>query len=335
VLAVLGIQVLAARGSRLAPVLLVTTVAFDLAVACWPLQGFVPRALAVDKPRAAQMVLADHAGHAEPPRVFRSEAVTGTVMAWTRASTHAQGEARLQQTLVTSTANAWGIAMVPGYDAAIPSRLVSAWGAGEAGRLAALRLFGVDYAVLPVRDPRAQTDQRTGVQLLSELLPGARLFRVTDSLPRVFLAAHAEVLPDPIALSRLYEPAVVAGESVWLASDANAGSLPAPPGRAGTCRMESFGNRRLEARCDAERPGLAVFNEQYDRGWSAMVDGQPTPVLRANLNMRALALAPGAHRIVMNYSPPGFPAGAVVTLLSMFALLGLAFAHWRGQKRAQ
>jgi hypothetical protein len=37
---------------------------------------------------------------------------------------------------------------------------------------------------------------------------------------------------------------------------------------------------------------------------------------------------------VMKYSPPGFPAGAVVTLLSMLALLGLAFAHGRGQRRA-
>jgi hypothetical protein len=332
VLAVLGVQVLAARGSRLAPGLLVLTVALDLAAACWPLQGFVPRALAVDQPAAAQIVLADHAGHAEPPRVFRSETVTSTVMAWTRASSHAQGEARLLQTLVTNTANAWGIAMVPGYDAAIPSRLEGAWAVGQTDRVAALRLFGVDYAVLPVRDPRTPSDQRTGLQPLSDPLPGARLYRVTGRLPRVFLAGHAEVVPDEVALSRLFEPAVVAGESAWLASDANARSLLAPPGRAGTCQMDFFGNRRLQAHCDAEQPGLAVFNEQYDQGWSAMVDGQPAQVLRANLNMRALALAPGAHRIVMEYSPPGLRPGAVLTLLSGLALLNLAFARRRGRR---
>ena len=332
VLAVLGIQILAARGSRLAPVLLVATVAFDLAAACWPLQGFVPRALAVDKPRAAQVVLADRAGRAEPPRLFRSEAVTGTVMAWTQASNHAQGEARLLQTLVTNTANPWGIAMMPGYDAAIPHRLVSAWAAGQADRLAALRLFSVDYAVLPVGDPRAPREQRAGLQPLADPLPGARLYRVTDSLPRVFLAAHAEVLPDPTALARLYEPAVVAGESVWLAPDPNARALPAPPGRAGTCRLESFGNRRLEASCAGGQPALAVFDEQYDQGWSAMVDGKPAPVLRANLNMRALVLAPGAHHIAMKYSPPGLRAGAVLTLLSVLALLGLAFAYRRSRR---
>jgi hypothetical protein len=334
VLAVLGVQVLAARGSRLAPVLLVLTVALDLAAACWPLQGFVPRALAADQPAAAQTVLADSSGRAEPPRLFRSETVTSTVMKWTEASNQAQGESRLLQTLVSNTANAWGIAMVPGYDAAIPSRLESAWAAGQADRLAALRLLGVDYAMLPVRDSRAPSDQRTGLQPLVDPLPGARLYRVSGSLPRVFLAAHAEIVPDSIALARLFEPAVVAGESVWLASDANARELPAPAGRGGNCRLDSFSNLRLEAQCAGGQPGLAVFNEQYDQGWSATVDGRPALVLRANLNMRAIALAPGAHHIIMQYSPPGLRAGAAVTLVSLLALVGLALAHGRRRRSA-
>jgi hypothetical protein len=198
--------------------------------------------------------------------------------------------------------------------------------------LAALRLFAVDYAVLPVRDPRPQTDQRAGLQPLSDPLPGARLYRVTGSLPRVFLASHAEVVPDEVALSRLFEPAVVAGESAWLAPDAKASPLLAPPQRAGTCRLDSFGNRRLQAHCDAEQLGLAVLNEQYDQGWSAMVDGEPAPVLRVNLNMRGIALAPGAHRIVMEYSPPGLRSSVVLTFLSVLALLGLAFAHRHGSR---
>jgi len=332
VLAVLGVQVLAARGSRLAPAVLLTVVTLDLAAACWPLQGFVPRTLAADQPRAAQVILADHAGHAEPPRLFRSEAVTGAVMAWTRASNHAQGESRLLQTLVNNTSNAWGIAMMPGYDAAIPRQLLRAWDAGQADQLAALRLFGVDYALLPVADARAPAAARDGLRPLLDPLPGARLYRVTGSLPRVFLVAHTEVVSDEVALSRLYQPAVVAGESAWLASGQDAHELSASPGRAGVCRLESFGNHRLEAHCDCEQPGLAVFNEQYDHGWRAEVDGQSTRILRANLTMRALWLAPGAHHIVMQYNPPGLRASAVLTGLSVLTLLGLAFARRRKQR---
>ena len=332
VLAVLGVQVLAARGSRLAPAVLLAIVALDLAAACWPLQDFVPRSLSMGQPRAAQIILADHAGHAEPPRLFRSEAVTGTVTKWTPVSNHAQGEARLLETLVNNTANAWGIAMMPGYDAATPSGLMSAWGAGQADRLAALRLFGVDYALLSVADPRAPAIERAGLQALFDPLPGARLYRVTNPLPRVFLVAQAQVLPDPVALARLYEPAVVAGESAWLAPGQGGHDLLAAPGRAGICRIESFNDRQLEAHCNGERPGLAVFTEQYDQGWSATVDGQPAPVLRANLCMRALRLGPGAHRIVMQYSPPGLWTGAILTTLSWLTLLGLIFAGRRKQR---
>jgi hypothetical protein len=172
------------------------------------------------------------------------------------------------------------------------------------------------------------------LQPLVDPLPGARLYRVSGSLPRVFLAAHAEIVPDSIALARLFEPAVVAGESVWLASDANARELPAPAGRGGNCRLDSFSNLRLEAQCAGGQPGLAVFNEQYDQGWSATVDGRPALVLRANLNMRAIALAPGAHHIIMQYSPPGLRAGAAVTLVSLLALVGLALAHGRRRRSA-
>jgi hypothetical protein len=327
VLAVLGVQILAARGSRLAPGLLVAIVALDLAAACWPLQGFVPRTLATEQPRAVRVVRADHAGHPEPPRLYRSEAVTATVMRWTQASNHTEGEGRLLQTMVTSTANVWGIAMVPGYDAAVPARFIDAWATGQVDRLAALRLAGVDYAVLSVRDPTESVDHRTGLQPLFDPLPGARLYRVSDSLPRVFLASHAEIQPDPVAQARLLEPAVVAGHTVWLAPDANVRALSAPPGRAGICHLESFANRRLEARCQAEQPGLAVFNEQFDPGWTALVDGQPAPILRANLNMRALSLTPGGHHIIMEYRSPGLAVGAILSGLSVLSLLGLAC--WR------
>jgi hypothetical protein len=330
VLAVLGLQVLAARGSRLTPALLLAVVVLDLAAAVWPLQGFVPRALAVQEPAAARVVLADVADHVAPPRLFRSEAVTTTAMKWNPASNHAEGEARLLQSLVTNTPNVWGVAMVPGYDAAIPSSFWEAWAAGQANRLAALRLAGVDYAVLAVRDPNEPVDHRSGLQALADPLRGARVYRVTDSLPRVFLASHAEILSDSAALQRLYEPEVVAGHSVWLAPDANARELPASPGRAGTCRLQAFSDRSLEARCDAEQPALAVFNEQFDPGWSAWVDGRPAPILRADMNMRAVLLVPGTHHIVMRYRPPGLRAGVLLSLISVLALSGLAFWRRRG-----
>jgi uncharacterized membrane protein YfhO len=57
-------------------------------------------------------------------------------------------------------------------------------------------------------------------------------------------------------------------------------------------------------------------------------------VLRANLNMRAIAVEPGSHTIVLAYSPAGLRAGASVTLLSALALLALALVRRPGRRRS-
>ena len=326
VLGIMGIQILAARKSRWAPRLLLLVVASDLGAACWSLQGYAPARLASQKPAAVQAILADHTGH-HPARVFRSEAVTGAVMKRTTASNHAEGEARLMQTLVPNIANVWGVAMVPGYDAALPSLFIKAWGAGQADRLSALRLAGVEYTVLSVRP--GQPIERAGLQPMLDPLPGARLYRVTQALPRVFLAGHAEVLADAQAEARLYQPEVVAGDTAWLAPDPQAQALPGAPGRAGVCQLQAFSNLRLVARCRAERAGLAVFNEQFDKGWSATVDGAPAPILRANLFMRALELPPGEHEIVMSYRSPGLRSGVWLSLISLAGLLAVVIIDKR------
>jgi uncharacterized membrane protein YfhO len=77
-------------------------------------------------------------------------------------------------------------------------------------------------------------------------------------------------------------------------------------------------------------PALAVFVEQFDRGWSATLDGQPAPVLRANLAMRAIPITSGTHRIVLSFSPPGLRVGLVLSLVGLFALIALtAIGKWR------
>lgn len=72
-----------------------------------------------------------------------------------------------------------------------------------------------------------------------------------------------------------------------------------------------------------------MFNEQFDKGWSATVDGVPAPLLRANLFMRALELAPGEHEIVMSYRSPGLRTGLWLSLLSLVGLLALAIIDKR------
>ena len=322
VLALLGIQFLAARRSRLAAPMLVATVALDLTISTLGLQGFVPSVLASNVPYSVRVVKTDHGARHEPPRIYRSPATDHALARASRVSSPAEGELRLLGTSIPNTVNAWGIATLPGYDAAIPARMSQLWDRGRTDRLAALRLLGADYVVLPVGDPSAAGERLDGLEPLADPVPGARIFRVTGSLPPVFLAGRGEALADDEALRRMFEPQVIAGEVAWLAPQANA--LPGQPGPAGTCALTSYTHRRLEARCQATRAGLAVFVEQYDPGWHATVDGRPAPVLRANLVMRAVPLEPGDHLIVLEYHAPGVKLGIAISILALAVMLSLA-----------
>jgi hypothetical protein len=165
-------------------------------------------------------------------------------------------------------------------------------------------------------------------------LPGARLYRVPQTLPRVFLVGQARVADDATALRRILEPAVVAGRTAWLAPQSGAQPLLASgDGSPGTCGLDFYANNRLQATCQVERPALAVFVEQYDRGWHATLDGQPVPIMRANLIMRAVAVGPGEHKIAMEYRTPGLRLGVLATLLSLMVLVILgAFGATAWQK---
>ena len=335
-LALLGIQTLAARGSRLAAPMLVATVALDLAMSAWGLQTFVPRGIANFTPAAAHLVKADHAAHPEPPRIYRSAATDTALNQRAASSNAAEGELRLLATLIPNTANVWGIASVPGYDAAIPARLDQLWNAGwrqPSLRLATLRLLGTDYAILPDRDGHDSAQTVPGMDPVANPAPGVRLSRVTQSLPAVFLAGRGEALPDAESLRRLFDPAVIAGDVALLAPGTP--ELAAVAGRAGACTLTSYSPRQLRARCQATREALAVFVEQYDPGWHATVDGRPAEIVRANFVMRAVRLAPGEHEIALDYRAPGLALGLAITLLTLAALLGLVVVRrTRGDSQA-
>lgn len=322
-LLVLAALSLARRRPRVATVTAVIGVAADLAAAAWPLQGFGPRRLATEIPPAARVILSEHGQKAAPPRLYRAEKVEPTVARFVPATSNAEGEARSMATLVHNTVTTFGIATLPGYDAAIPTLLSKLWVMGQKTGQSVLRLLGIGYAILPVENPQDPNERRTGIEPMVDPLPGARLYRVPGALPRVYLAGRGEVLSDEAATARIFDDDVVRGGRVLLAPDAGARPVDGAATRAGSCTLETLSPSRVEARCQAERPAVAVFLEQHDVGWSATVDGQPAPLWRGNLLVRAVPIGAGAHTVVLSYTPPSVGWGAVLSLLALLAFVGL------------
>ncbi len=325
VLIVLMAQLLAGSRPGAAAALITLTVAVDLAAAAWPLQGFGSPELAIDPPPAAMAVMKDFGVRVQRPRVYRAGKVEQTTAKWVQAHSNHSGEWRSSRTLVENTAAAFGLAGVPGYDAAIPSALSILWAHGADVGQAVLHLLGIRYAVLPVDDPRAK-DTRGGMEVMMDPLPGARLYRVPGVLPRVYLAGRAEVVREDEVLRsrRIFAPEVWSGGLVFLEPDGIARPLDAPAGPAGACKVERFFNARVQARCKADRSAVAVFLEQYDIGWQAEVNGRSVPIFRANTLMRGVAVEPGEHIIVLTYHPPRLVTGAVISIGATSMLFGLA-----------
>ena len=80
-----------------------------------------------------------------------------------------------------------------------------------------------------------------------------------------------------------------------------------------------FENQTTEAEIEAAVPSLVVVSQTYYHNWHAYVDGQETPLLRANHAFQAVQVPAGRHQIRLVYQDRALKIGLTV---SIFAWLG-------------
>jgi hypothetical protein len=84
-----------------------------------------------------------------------------------------------------------------------------------------------------------------------------------------------------------------------------------------------------------DQPGLVVLADAFDTNWRLSIDDRPAQVLKANLLMRAAAVAAGSHTLVYSYDPPSVRAGIRASLASFTVLASLAFLAVLRPQRSQ
>ena len=150
-----------------------------------------------------------------------------------------------------------------------------------------------------------------------------------DALVTRLRASDRSTLSDPRSPAFLREIA-------YLETDRPEMLTPYLTGDAGIAEGSEAVSVRYEAstravlRARLQRPGIVVLADAFDPGWRLTIDGQPAPVLRANLLMRGAAVPAGSHELVYTYMPTSFLVGAWVGLLGLAGLVGLAF--WARRK---
>ena len=87
--------------------------------------------------------------------------------------------------------------------------------------------------------------------------------------------------------------------------------------------MISRRHDRVTLEVDTAATGLLFLGDVDYPGWEALIDGQPTPIYRADYLFRAVEVGRGLHRVEFRYKPLSFRVGLAVSLVT---LIGLALA---------
>jgi len=77
---------------------------------------------------------------------------------------------------------------------------------------------------------------------------------------------------------------------------------------------------RFEVQLQDQAVGWVIVREQWTPDWTALVDGQPAPVVRVNHALRAIPVPAGARTIALHYEARQLRLGAVVSLLAALVL---------------
>jgi hypothetical protein len=164
-----------------------------------------------------------------------------------------------------------------------------------------------------------------------------------DALPRAFVVHAAETVDDDAAFSLMNGSSFRPDQSALLSEDiaSRAGMqgliswldpalsestsrLTLPTGSQtahDAVTVTDYTPDRVSVSVSTDQPGYLLLDDSWYPGWSATIDGQPTPIYRADLLFRAVNVEPGAHSIVFQYRPLSLILGFVVSAASLLIAL--------------
>ncbi len=139
------------------------------------------------------------------------------------------------------------------------------------------------------------------------------VYRLNSPSERGYLAAPRVFADQDAALAALESPEARPGqEAYFTAQDLDqapdwlrqAGPQAAAAPLSGQARVREYAPDRLVLEGQTQAPCVLVVSNNFDPGWTARVNGQPAPLLRANHAFQAVALAPGPFLVELTYANP-------------------------------
>ncbi len=93
---------------------------------------------------------------------------------------------------------------------------------------------------------------------------------------------------------------------------------------ANTYNVDTFEDTEISGTIDVETSGIMYTSIVYDGGWSVYVDGKKTkPTSICDDALTGVFLTPGTHTVTFKYTPRGFVAGMIISIVCILILVFL------------
>jgi hypothetical protein len=213
----------------------------------------------------------------------------------------------------------YGIASLGGYHAAKPRLFQDFADLRAQTNIDFMRLLNVRYLVTERELPSAPGFVRLVFQE-----DGTFVYENSSALPRATLVGGYRVVrPAQAILDSIRFGTRDLAEFTYLEKDPG---LVLGPVAGGSVRTTGY--RLNDVTLDVDTPGPALLRlaDLWYPDWTARVDGQRTPILKADYLLRAVYVPAGRHQVVFRYESPAVRRGLLVSLA------GFAASWWQARR---
>lgn len=104
---------------------------------------------------------------------------------------------------------------------------------------------------------------------------------------------------------------------------------------SGSLNVTEHSDTEIKGTINAENDCIMYTSIPYDGGWKAYVDGKETEVKNVKDAFVCVPISAGEHTVELKYCPPGFKAGAAITIVSIASLVALWILEPKIKKRVK
>jgi hypothetical protein len=165
------------------------------------------------------------------------------------------------------------------------------------------------------------------------------LHQLTEAQPFARLMYRTWIVADDTAqFQALANPDIDLSHTVILPADPGV-SLPSDPPVDAKTSVDHYAREAFTIETHSSTAAILDLAQVNYPGWQATIDGQPTPILRADLALSAVVVPAGDHVVSFQFQPTSVTIGAIVSLAAgiglLLALVIIGRIRIIGRKRVQ